>query len=90
MDPLVDLGGGVGEEQVVAVDVVLDEEEHKAKGRDEGARDAVHHRHGEDEHKARVLESVQQSHFRSQFPFWHSNLQIEIEIGAQIKDEFNY
>lgn len=55
MDPLVDLGGGVGEEQVVAVDVVLDEEEQESEGRDEGARDAVHHRHGEDEHEPRVL-----------------------------------
>ena len=55
VDPLVDLGGGVGEEEVVAVDVVLDEEEQEAEGRDERAGDAVHHRHGEDEHEARVL-----------------------------------
>ena len=55
MDPLVDLGGGVGEEEVVAVDVVLDEEEEESEGRDERAGDAVHHRHGEDEHEARVL-----------------------------------
>ena len=53
--PLVYLGGGVREEQVVAVDEVLDDEEEESEGRDEGAGDAVHHRHGEDEHEPRVL-----------------------------------
>ena len=55
MYPLVDLGRSVGEEQVVPVDVVLDEEEEESERRDEGAGEAVHHRHGEDEHEPRVL-----------------------------------
>ena len=29
--------------------------------------------------------SVQQSHFGSQFAFWHFNLQIELKIGAQMR-----
>ena len=32
-----------------------------------------------------VLESVQQSHFGSQFSFRHFILQIEIKIGAQMR-----
>ena len=35
--------------------------------------------------ETRVLESVQQSHFRSQFTFRHFNLQIEMEIGDQMR-----
>ena len=31
------------------------------------------------------LESVQWSHFGSLFAFWHFNLQIEIQIGAQMR-----
>ena len=31
------------------------------------------------------LESVQQSHFGSRFVFWHFNLQIEMQIGAQMR-----
>ena len=31
------------------------------------------------------LESVQQSHFGSQFVFWNFNLQIEMQIGAQMR-----
>ena len=30
------------------------------------------------------LESVQQSHCGSRFAFWHSNLQIEMQIGDQV------
>ena len=30
------------------------------------------------------LESVQQSHFGSRIAFWHFNLQIEMQIGAQM------
>ena len=31
-----------------------------------------------------VLESVQQSHFGSRFVLWYFNLQIEMQIGAQM------
>ena len=33
---------------------------------------------------AALLESVRQSHFGSRFAFWHFNLQIEMQIGAQM------
>ena len=32
-----------------------------------------------------TLESVQQSHFGSQFTFWHFSFQIEIQTGAQMR-----